>query len=98
MTWLLVLIPSTGKILLCPTLWAYLLNLQAPLFEIDNSISRQDIYFRNQTDFQLSRWNLMPDIANRHINEFGNDMRAEDCGITYNPQVTCYQRYVKLAP
>lgn len=53
------------------------------VFEIDNSISRQDTYFGNQANFQLDQWNNLVAIADKYDGEFGNDMWADERVQTY---------------
>jgi len=53
-------------------------------FEVDNSISRDDAYFGNQADFNLSRWDQLVQITEKYNGEFGNSAFAEERVLRYN--------------
>jgi hypothetical protein len=54
-------------------------------FEIDGSISREDAYFGNQANFQLSRWNALNSLAeSKYGGQFGYDLFVEEKLNTYN--------------
>jgi hypothetical protein len=46
-------------------------------------------------NFQLNRWDSLVQLADKHGGEYGNDMWAEERGITYleskdtNPEASC---------
>ena len=53
-------------------------------FEIDGSITREDTYFGDNSNFILQRWNEYVDIADRHEGQFKAEAQAEDNGLRYD--------------
>lgn len=53
-------------------------------FEIDNSISRQDTYFGNPSNFILSRWDRIVEMTKKYGGQFGNSLWAEERVLVYN--------------
>jgi len=54
------------------------------VFEIDGSITREDTYFGDNSNFILQRWNEYVDIADRHGGQFKAETQAEDNGVRYD--------------
>ena len=54
------------------------------VFEIDGSITREDVYFGNNANFILQRWNEYVEIANKYGGQFNFDTNAEDNGLRYD--------------
>jgi hypothetical protein len=48
------------------------------VFEIDGSITRQDVHFGNNADFIQQRWDEYVAVANRYGGLFGRQTQAED--------------------
>lgn len=48
------------------------------VFEIDGSITREDVYFGNNANFLLQRWNEYKAIAAKYGGQFGLQTNAED--------------------
>jgi hypothetical protein len=48
------------------------------VFEIDGSITREDVYFGNNANFILQRWNEYVAIADKYGGDFGAQTQAED--------------------
>ena len=53
-------------------------------FESDNSITRQDVYFGNQADFELDRWNQLLSIADANGGLFDATTMAAQYSVSYN--------------
>ncbi|KAF2148597.1 hypothetical protein K461DRAFT_330031 [Myriangium duriaei CBS 260.36] len=53
------------------------------VFEIDGSITRQDVHFGNNANFLLQRWNEYVAIADKYGN-FNLDTQADDNGYRYD--------------
>lgn len=72
--------------------------------EVDNSITRQDNYFGNQADFQMSRWQALLKTASSHNNLFNeatfidekkrsyDDSRATNVGIPKLFTTYCFMK------
>ena len=54
------------------------------VFEIDGSITRQDVYFGNNANFLLQRWNEYVDAANDNGGLFNEMANAQDNGFRYD--------------
>lgn len=54
------------------------------VFEIDGSITRQDIGFGNNANFLLQRWEEYVDIANQNGGLFNEMTQAQDNGLRYD--------------
>ena len=48
------------------------------VFEIDGSITREDVYFGNNANFLLQRWEEYVNISNKYGGDFGFQTQAED--------------------
>jgi len=48
------------------------------VFEIDGSITREDVFFGNNANFILQRWDEYVAIANKYSRDFGAQTQAED--------------------
>lgn len=57
------------------------------VFEIDGSITRQDVHFGNNANFLLQRWNEYVDISKKYGGLFGADTNAADNGYRYDNSV-----------
>jgi hypothetical protein len=54
------------------------------VFEIDGSITRQDVYFGNNADFILQRWNEYVAIADLNDGLFNAATQAQDSVCSYH--------------
>lgn len=54
------------------------------VFEIDGSITREDIYFGNPADFRASRWERLVNISNSYGGQFGEETFIEEKGVAYD--------------
>ena len=48
------------------------------VFEIDGSITREDVHFGNNANFLLQRWDEYVSISDKYGGLFGQDTQAED--------------------
>jgi hypothetical protein len=61
------------------------------VFEVDGSITREDVYFGNNANFILQRWNEYVAITDKHGGDFEAQSHAEDNVRKDNP--TRFYRY-----
>ncbi|KAI9696140.1 MAG: hypothetical protein M1820_008281 [Bogoriella megaspora] len=54
------------------------------VFEIDGSITREDVHFGNNANFLLQRWEEYVNISNQHGGQFNFDTQAQDNGLRYD--------------
>ncbi|KAI1328377.1 hypothetical protein F5Y16DRAFT_398547 [Xylariaceae sp. FL0255] len=54
------------------------------VFEIDGSITREDVYFGNNANFLLQRWDEYVAISDKYGGLFGPETQAEDNGLRYD--------------
>ncbi|KAG8525340.1 uncharacterized protein KY384_008984 [Bacidia gigantensis] len=57
------------------------------VFEIDGSVTRQDVHFGNNANFLEQRWDEYVAEANEHDGEFGFDTQAQDNGLRYDNSI-----------
>ncbi|KAF2239705.1 Cloroperoxidase [Viridothelium virens] len=54
------------------------------VFEIDGSITREDVHFGNNANFLLQRWEEYVNISNQYDGQFGAATQAYDNGLRYD--------------